>query len=57
MLLCTFLVTSFFRLKEYVICLISFGKFLDVSATFTCESAIGNICSIYLGVNILILPP
>ena len=36
-----------------MICLILFDKFSDVLPTFTCASAIGNLCSICLGVNIL----
>ena len=42
-LLYTFLVTSFFRYKEYMICLISFSKFSDVLLAFTCASTIGNL--------------
>ena len=52
-LLYTFLVISFARYKEYMICLISFSKFLDISLAFTCASTIGNLWSICLGVNIL----
>ena len=36
-----------------MICLISFSKFSDVLPAFTCASAIGNLGSICLGVNIL----
>ena len=36
-----------------MICLISFNKFSDVLPAFTCASAIGNLCSICSGVNIL----
>ena len=53
-LLYTFLVISFARYKEYIICLISFSKFSDVLPTFTCARAIGNLWSICFGVNILI---
>ena len=42
-LLCTFLVISFARYKECIICLISFSKFSDVLPGFTCASAIGNL--------------
>ena len=42
-LLYTFLVIYFDRYKEYIICLISFSKFSDVLATFTCASAIGHL--------------
>ena len=52
-LLYTRLVFSFARYKEYIICLILFSKFSDVLPAFTCESAIGNLCSIYLGLNTL----
>ena len=48
-LLYTFLVTSFAQYREYIICLISFSKFSDLLPA----SAIGNIWSICLGVNIL----
>ena len=37
-----------------MICLILFNKFLDLLPTFTCASAICNLCSICLEVNILI---
>ena len=53
MLLNTLLVIAFAQYKEYKICLISFSKFSDVLPAFTCASAIGNIWSICLGVNIL----
>ena len=39
----TFLVISLPRYKQYMICLISFNKFLDVLPAFTCASAIGNL--------------
>ena len=52
-LLYTFLVISFARYKEYMICLISFSKFSDVLIDFTCARAIGNLWSICLGLNIL----
>ena len=41
-LLYTFLVTSFFRYKEYMVWLISFSKFSDVSPACIFASAIGN---------------
>ena len=38
----TFLVISFARNKEYMICcLISFNQFLEVLPAFTCASVIG----------------
>ena len=43
LLLYTFLVISFARYKEYMICLISFSKFSDVLPGFTCARAIGNL--------------
>ena len=43
MLLYTFLVISFARYREYIICLISFSKFSDVLPAFTCASAIGSL--------------
>ena len=52
-LLNTLLVIAFVQYKDYRICLISFSKFWDVLPAFTCASAIGNIWSICLGVNIL----
>ena len=52
-----FLVTSFSRYKEYMICLISFNKFSDVLPAFTCASATGNLWIISLRVNILIALP
>ena len=52
-----FLVISFAQYKEYIICLILFNQFPDVLPAFTCSSAIGNLCSICFGVNILILSP
>ena len=42
-LLDTFLVTSFYQYKEYIICLISFSKFSDVLPAFTCARVIGNL--------------
>ena len=42
-LLYTFLVISFARYREYIICLISFSKFSDILPAFTCASAIGNL--------------
>ena len=39
--------------RKYVIFLISFSKFSDVLPAFNFASAIGNLWSIYLGVNIL----
>ena len=48
-----FLVISFARYKEYTICLISFSNFSDVLPAFTCASAIGNLWSIFLGLNIV----
>ena len=51
-LLYTSLVTSFSRYKEYIISLISFCKFLDVLPTFTCARAIGNVWTIWFGLNI-----
>ena len=52
-ILYTFLVISFARYKEYMICLILFNKFSDVLPAFTCARTIGNLWSICLGVNIL----
>ena len=52
-LLYTFLVTSFSLYKKYMICLISIHKFSDVLPAFTCAWAIGNLWSIFLGLNIL----
>ena len=51
-LLCNFLVIPLSRYKEYI-CLISFSKFSNVLPAFICTSAIGNLWSIWLGVNIL----
>ena len=51
-LLCNFLVIYLSPNKEYI-CLISFSKFSNVLPAFTCASAIGNLWSIWLGVNIL----
>ena len=52
-LLYTYLVFSFARYKEYIICLISFSKFSDVLPAFICESTIDILCNIYLGLNTL----
>ena len=41
------------RYKEYMIFLILFSKLSDVLPAFTCESPIGKLLSICLGVNIL----
>ena len=49
----SFLVVLFARYKEYMIRLILFSKFSDVLLTFTYASAIGNLWSICLEVNIL----
>ena len=43
---------SFARYKGYMICIISFSKFLDVLLAFTCIRTIGTIWSICLEVNI-----
>ena len=43
----------FAQYKEYMICLISFNKFSDVVPAFTRASAISNVRSICLGINIL----
>ena len=51
-LLYNFLVISFAQHKEYMICLISFSKFSDVLPAFTPASAIGNLLSTCLGVDI-----
>ena len=53
MLLSTFWVISFALYKEYIISLISFVKFSDILPAFTWVSAIDNLPSICLGVNIL----
>ena len=53
LLLHTFLVISFGRYKEYMICLSSFNKFLGVLPAFTYAGAIGNLWSICLGLKIL----
>ena len=50
----TFLVISFARNKECIICLISFCKFSDALPAFTSARATGNLRSISFGVNILI---
>ena len=57
-LLCTFLVIFFFffaRYREYMICFISFNKFLNVLPACTYAKAISNIWIICLEVNILTL--
>ena len=51
-LLYTFLVISFARYREYIICLISFSKFLDVLPASTCASAIGNLSRMCFEANI-----
>ena len=43
MLLYTFLVISFARYKEYIICQISFSKFSDVLLAITYAKAIANL--------------
>ena len=53
MFLYIFLVVSFAQYKEYIVCLISFSKFSDILPAFTGASAIDNLSSICLGVNIL----
>ena len=52
-MLYTFLVISFARYKEFIIFLISLGKFSDVLPAFTCARAIGNLWHTCLGVNIV----
>ena len=52
-LLYTFSVIYFAQFKEYVVWRISFCKFSDLLLGFICNSAIGNLWSIYLGINIL----
>ena len=47
-----FLVVSFAWYKEYMISLISFSKFFDVLPAFTWTRVIGNLWSVFLGVNI-----
>ena len=49
----TLLVISFSRYKEHIICLVSFSKSSAVFSAFTCASAVGNLWSICLVVNIL----
>ena len=56
-LLYTFLVIFFAWYKEYIICLISFSKFAYVLRASTWASAIGNLWSICLGVNVLSYVP
>ena len=53
MLLYVFLVISFARYREYIICLISLSKFSDVLPVFTFSRAIGNLWNICLVLNIL----
>ena len=36
-----------------MICLISFSKYSNVLPAFICASAIGNLCSVCLGLNVL----
>ena len=55
MLLYTLLVICFDWYKEKTICLISFNKLSELLPAFTCARAIGNLWSICLGVNVLIL--
>ena len=52
-LLCNFLVISFAQYREFIIYIISFGKFSDVLPAVTFAWAIVNLWSFYLGVNIL----
>ena len=47
------LVNCFARSREYIICLISFNKFSAVLHYLACASAIDNLWSIRVGVNIL----
>ena len=49
----TFLLTSFARYKEYMICWISYCELSDVLPAFTCARTIENLWSNCLGVNIL----
>ena len=51
------LVFENFSHSELMIWQISFSKFSDVLTASTCAKAIGNFCSISLGVNILISFP
>ena len=51
-LLYTFLIVSFPQYKNYIIFLISFGKFSDVLPSFTFATAIANLRSICLGLNV-----
>ena len=44
---------SFARYREYIICMSSFSKFPDLLPAFSCASAIDNLWSICLDVNIL----
>ena len=48
---------SFDWYKEQTICLISFNKLSELFPAFTCATAIGNLWSNCLGVNILIPVP
>ena len=50
-LLYIFLIISFARYKEYMICLISFSTFSIILPAFTCAGAIDNL--LCLGVSIL----
>ena len=45
-LLYTFSGISFVRCKDYMVCLISFSDFSDVSPAFTCASAVCNLLRI-----------
>ena len=47
----TFLITFFVWHREYMIWRVSFWKFLNVLPAIICASAIGNLWSICLGVN------
>ena len=49
----TFLVISQAQYKEYLICIISFGKFPDILNDFTCARAIDNLWIICSMDNIL----
>ena len=53
MLLFSFLAISRAKYKGYMIYRISFSKFSDILPAFTCARAIGNLCSLYLGISIL----
>ena len=53
MFLYTFLVIFFDWYKEWTICLIAINKFPKLLSVFIYDGAIGNLWSIWLGVNIL----